>query len=274
MLQTTQFYLRMWIDLDQDGMFADSSELLVDPVGPIDVNGWTQTITISDTVALGQTRMRIALKAITGQDTLRPSGCGNFLFGEVEDYCISIDDVCPEVVPVLLNVTETTAVIKWDDIDASIIFIYRYREVGAMQFSDPELTQDTIIEIMDLKKCKEYQLQTLSVCVQDTSSWQDFFFKTQCPNAVVDVLPVASEAQIYPNPFSDQFILAMRPDISGMAEVRLFNMMGAQLEGRIIDLQQGIAQQIEFTSLDNLAHGMYLVILQSGDRQQVFKMVK
>jgi hypothetical protein len=93
-----EFFLRMWIDLNQDGLFTDSSELLVDPLDPVTSDGWTQSITIQDSVPLGNTRMRIALKAILDQDTIRPESCGNFLFGEVEDFCINISDLCPEVI--------------------------------------------------------------------------------------------------------------------------------------------------------------------------------
>jgi hypothetical protein len=264
----------MWIDLNQDGVFVDSSELLVDPVDAISATGWTQTIVIEDTVALGQTRMRIALKSIVGTDTIRPSACGSFLFGEVEDYCISIDDVCPEVEPLLRSITETSAVISWTSIDASIVFIYRYKNIEDSDFSDPELTMDTIIEITGLKKCEEYVLQTLNVCVQDTSSWQEFFFETECPNTVSDILPVAEDILLYPNPFDDQFTLSLLPLSSGNATLRFINMMGMELEVRPLVFVQHLHQQIVLNGLDALPHGMYLVYLEMGSRRQVLKVIK
>ncbi len=270
----TEFFLRMWIDLNQDGAFTDSTELLVDPVESISTSGWTQQIIIQDSVMLGQTRMRVILEAVVDQDTIRPSACGNFLFGEVEDYCISIDDVCPEVQPILESVTETSAVISWTPVDESIVFIYRYRNIEDTDFSEPELTQDTIIEISELEKCKEYQLQTLNVCVQDTSSWQDFFFETECPNAVQELLPVADDVNVFPNPFSDQITLTLRPIVSGSASLRLLNLFGMEITHRVIMLHQNEVQVIQFDALDDLHHGMYLLDLQVGNRRQVFKVVK
>ena len=272
--QGAAFYLRLWIDLNQDGSFTDSTELLIDPLLSISTDGWTQSIVLPDSSELGQTRMRIALKSVIGQDTIRPSACGNFLFGEVEDYCISIDDVCPEIQPVLESVTETSAVISWIPVDASLVFIYRYRNVDDTEFSEPELTQDTIIEISGLQKCEEYLLQTLSVCVQDTSSWQEFYFKTECPDAVDNILPVAIAGHVFPNPFTDQLTLSLRPIVSGSASVRLFSMFGVILTQRDIELRQNEQQFIHLEALDVLPHGMYLLSLDAGNRHQIFKVVK
>lgn len=268
------FFLRMWIDFNQDGSFTDSTELLVDPVDAITIDGWSQQLVISDTVQLGMTRMRIALKSAIGLDTIRPSGCGNFLFGEVEDYCISIDDVCPEVQPFLESHTETSAVISWPGIEESVVFVYRYREINETDFSEPELTQDTIIEISGLEKCKEYLLQTLNVCVQDTSSWLDFYFETTCPNAVRDVLPVAVDVNVFPNPFNDHLTLTLQSLVSGKATLRLFDIMGHELIQRPLVLVQDEEQIVRFDALNDLHHGIYLLSLDIGNRRQIFKVVK
>jgi serine protease len=268
-----QFYLRMWIDLDQDGEFRES-ELLVDPADPVSVQGWTETITIPDTVPLGQTRMRIALKSVIDGDTLRPDACGNFLFGEVEDYCISIDDVCPEVQMTLAGVTQGFAQIIWPGIDASIAYVYLYRNINDLEFMDPMITQDTFIALTGLMSCSAYHVRVLNVCIQDTSSWQDLYFETECPNATREVLHLAEYLHAYPNPFDAQITLTMRPLISGQAYVRILDLMGREIRMTRVHLEEGRSTQIEFRDLRSVQHGMYLILIEAGERRQLLKMIK
>jgi hypothetical protein len=269
-----EFFLRMWIDLNQDGVFTDSTELLVDPLDPVTQLGWTQTIVIADSVPLGSTRMRVALKAIIDQDTIRPQSCGNFLFGEVEDYCISIDDVCPEVVPVLVSSTETSATIAWQTVSEAIVFVFQYRDADGGNFGEEELTQDSLIVIDGLQKCSTYILRVLSVCVQDTSSWLEFEFETKCPNAVDNIIPLADRFIAYPNPFNEQVSVSMIPQISGSARLRLFDLMGRELFVRTLRLTPDEEQVIELTQLSALHHGVYLLVLEADGRTQVLKLVK
>lgn len=269
-----EFYLRMWIDLNQDGVFTDSTELLVDPVSPISASGWTETIVIADSVPLGNTRVRIALKSVINGDTLRPQACGTFLFGEVEDYCISIEDLCPEVQIRTGLITETHAVLHWSPVNEVIAYVYRYRALSDQGFMDPEITTDTSVTLTGLEKCKDYEFQILGVCVQDTSSIVSFVFSTACPNATVDPLPIASDVIVFPVPFSDNLTLSLRPLISGRATVQLFNMMGVELQRYAVVLDQDVVQQVQFSRMDRLPHGVYLIRIVSGNRRHTLKVVK
>jgi hypothetical protein len=264
----------MWIDLNQDGIFTDSTELLVDPVSPITTSGWTQNVNIPDSIALGQTRMRVALESIVGVDTLRPNSCGSFLFGEVEDYCISIDDVCPEIQPSLRSVTETSAVVSWPAVEESIVFVYRYRNIEDGDFGEPELTQDTIIEITGLEKCETYVLQTLSVCVQDTSSWLEFIFETECPDAVRDEPQIVHYWHAYPNPFADHLTLEFKPIFSADGVLRLYNLYGVELQNEKFTMQQDAIQRLQMGGLAALPSGVYLLSLEVNQRKQVLKAIK
>jgi hypothetical protein len=77
---------RLWIDLNGDGDFMDDGEVLFSsPGAPSTVNG---TISIPATAIPGPTRMRIGMRHGT-----YPNSCGNFAYGEVEDYGVFLSSV-------------------------------------------------------------------------------------------------------------------------------------------------------------------------------------
>lgn len=79
---------RIWVDLNQNGTF-ETTELLYNQ-GAATQTPATGTITIPQTAVNGSTRMRVQMAYLgTGQTTLPPV-CGNFTWGEVEDYCVTI----------------------------------------------------------------------------------------------------------------------------------------------------------------------------------------
>jgi len=81
-------YSRVWVDLNQNGTF-DSEELLFDQ-GSASQTAATGTITIPNGTPVGTTRLRVQLAYQgSGQNTL-PAVCGDFTWGEVEDYCVEI----------------------------------------------------------------------------------------------------------------------------------------------------------------------------------------
>lgn len=79
---------RIWIDLNQDGNFADS-ELVFDQ-GESSQTTVTGTLTIPSGSSIGETRMRVQLAYDDGASAL-PGVCEQFMWGEVEDYCINIE---------------------------------------------------------------------------------------------------------------------------------------------------------------------------------------
>jgi hypothetical protein len=77
----------VWIDYDQDGFLSsldvvfESEELTTEPIDTF--------IIIPDAALEGQTRMRVIMK-FNGEPSSCVSDAVNF-FGEVEDYCVSIE---------------------------------------------------------------------------------------------------------------------------------------------------------------------------------------
>jgi len=76
-------YWTCWIDYNQDGDFYDNLEFVAYGAGPSMINGG---ITIPPSVINGTCSMRVTTKL--GGYAADP--CGSYLFGETEDYCITV----------------------------------------------------------------------------------------------------------------------------------------------------------------------------------------
>ncbi len=102
----------VWIDYNQNGSFEDEGELVwyKTPSTESPVYG---TFTVPTTANKCATRMRVSM-----QYSGVPSSCGNFNFGEVEDYTVIIDadNEAPNTPSNLMasEITETSAIISWD----------------------------------------------------------------------------------------------------------------------------------------------------------------
>ena len=100
---------RIWIDLNQDGEWADSNELVLDISMAVqgELQGVIQIPAPVDT--LGNTRMRVSMKyeGLQGNSP-PPTACEEFEFGEVEDYCLTIlpstVSIDPELEPLQVNI--------------------------------------------------------------------------------------------------------------------------------------------------------------------------
>ena len=83
-------HIIVWIDFNQDGDFIDAGEQVFSQISPegtphVQPAPVTGTIAIPASAMLGSTRMRIAM-----QQEMDPLPCGNFQYGEVEDYTVNI----------------------------------------------------------------------------------------------------------------------------------------------------------------------------------------
>ena len=103
--QSYREHFRIWIDLDQDGVFTSNELLFDDDQGSS--SGVTGSLEVPLTAELGSTRMRISMAygSNFGGDYPQTS-CGIGFEGEVEDYCVNI----LEENPVNPGITETSGV--------------------------------------------------------------------------------------------------------------------------------------------------------------------
>ncbi|MFM7730041.1 MAG: GEVED domain-containing protein, partial [Flavobacteriales bacterium] len=82
---------RAWIDLNADGTFDSSSELIFDPIAPTQTS-ISGTFTIPNNATPGIARLRVGMSYTPSSSNAEPQNCGTWIYGEVEDYCIRILD--------------------------------------------------------------------------------------------------------------------------------------------------------------------------------------
>lgn len=83
-------YFTVWIDWNQDGDFSDTNEQVYAGNLPVGINGTPASplvglVSVPNNALLGTTRMRIVM-----QRDQAPTSCGDYTFGETEDYSISV----------------------------------------------------------------------------------------------------------------------------------------------------------------------------------------
>ncbi|WP_347839187.1 GEVED domain-containing protein [uncultured Draconibacterium sp.] len=98
-------YCKVYIDLDQDGTFDEGTELMYES-GYTGNSTMSGTISIPLTASVGLTTMRIVLQGDADDTGALP--CGDFQWGEVEDYAVNVSSPCtPADVPVLSAASTT-----------------------------------------------------------------------------------------------------------------------------------------------------------------------
>ncbi|HUZ61326.1 MAG TPA: S8 family peptidase [Hanamia sp.] len=78
--------------------------------------------------------------------------------------------------------------------------------------------------------------------------------------------------KIYPNPFTDNFTVLIKPEHTSTGTFRLYNAVGQLFFSRQISLQEGITQVINFNEMQPLQKGMYILRYSDGISKQSFKL--
>ncbi|MBH8559283.1 GEVED domain-containing protein [Hymenobacter negativus] len=78
-------YVKVYIDYNQNGVFTDAGELVVNAAASTSAATRTGSFTVPTTAKSGNTRMRVVLS-----DNSATTSCGSYSYGETEDYTVSI----------------------------------------------------------------------------------------------------------------------------------------------------------------------------------------
>lgn len=165
--QTFTEYFTVWIDYDQSGNF-DASEVAYTSGGTT-IFPNTGNIVIPTTALLGPTRMRVSMKY---NATSTP--CETFTYGEVEDYCINIQQGGAPACIVPTNIgtsglTTSGATINWDAMPNAMSYDVQYREVGAATWSNFNAINNSLL-LSTLADCTDYEYAVRSNCGTNNTS--------------------------------------------------------------------------------------------------------
>ena len=78
-------YVKVYIDYNQNGVFTDAGELVVNAAASTAATTRTGSFTVPTTAKSGNTRVRVVLS-----DNSATTSCGSYSYGETEDYTVNI----------------------------------------------------------------------------------------------------------------------------------------------------------------------------------------
>lgn len=249
----------VFIDFNQDGDFEDEGENVL-AIAPSE-SAVTGTFPIPANAQEGSTRMRIAM---TWEGT--PPACfsNEQLYGEVEDYCVTISPPAPCTSPrglLQLDGNDSTTIVRWNYMDV-IDYDFRYRLANTTDWI--EVTQSsTMSYLVGLDSCSTYEAQVRSRCLsQNVSEYSEsLFFNTACVSSVEDTEIGLERWTVAPNPVSQSatvhYNFATSPAKMG---VRLFSQYGRELQYKEVT-----AANIGRVDLDmsNWPSGVYYLRLET-----------
>lgn len=79
--------------------------------------------------------------------------------------------------------------------------------------------------------------------------------------------------KIYPNPFKDQFTVAIKPEITSAAIFILYDALGKYVFTKKVDLQEGVAKAIIFNQMQQLQPGGYILKFSDGKNKRSIKLL-
>lgn len=247
-------YVRVYLDLDQDGEWDDNEAVYVtqSPVSD-SIKG---VLSVPVDVAVGWTRLRVIL---TYEDF--EGGCYDsvFEYGETEDYCIRIREACSNdlVTQAIAESGSSVRITHHTSAKADTVQL-RYRASGTTEWILRTLT-DTSEVISELDSCTWYQYQLRRQC--DTtgySAWSSLdSVRTDCRNQTIDVeFPFV----VTPNPASSFFEIS---DPQGhLLRLHIIRADGIKM------MESGFifAERHHKIPIENLPPGMYILKAESRNR--------
>ena len=211
-------YWTCWIDYNQDGDFDDNLEFVAYGAGSGTITGG---ITIPPSVTNGSCAMRVISK-LGGYAT---SPCGTYLYGETEDYCVTVinGNVKPED-----GATKSALVIN-DPVELSPFDLVTTIEVQDPETDEVEFASeeesDTELDI-SLEEIKTVELERL-------------------------------EVRIYPNPVSQVMNVEIN-EVATIEAIGLYNQTGMKVRSLEIT-------ETSRTEVSDLSGGMYLIRILRTD---------
>jgi serine protease len=184
-------YFKVYIDYNQDGNFNEADELAFD-AGETTEGTITGMITLPGTALEGLTRLRLIMRW-----NAAPESCGEYNYGETEDYCVTIVAGEPSCdIPGGLNttnITETGATFNWNATILAESYSVDYRIAGAATWSNVTSVA-TNATVSGLINCTNYEWRVASICpnneVSEFSSVVEFV--TICACAIPSSLDTAN----------------------------------------------------------------------------------
>ncbi|MDX2285826.1 MAG: S8 family serine peptidase [Bacteroidia bacterium] len=161
----------VWLDADQDGQFADSTERLYQA---LNLRGEvTDTLRIPAGALPGLTRLRVVMRFPGFSGTEVPAACGTFAGGETEDYCVLLtasgQPLC--AAPAGISVTPAgpdSAEVRWAPVPGASGYRVRIVRAGAVQTFT---AQAPPFRFRPAPNCLAHTVQVQALCSETGSAF-------------------------------------------------------------------------------------------------------
>ena len=239
---------KIWIDLDNNGIFDNNTELFLEELNAYDPTG---TITIPSNITLSSPiRMRISSDEVG--NNFGP--CDDLFRGQTEDYAIIVNDTnCPAPTSLLgTNVTTSSIDLSWNAGGTETQWNIEYGLSGffvGSGISIPAVTTNQYT-VTGLSDGNEYDFYIQADCGGAQSGWVGPF------STLISINEHAFDFKIYPNP-SDGIILLSIPNNIELNSINVYNLIGEKLA-----THQSFSSTNTITlDLNNLNAGSYFIEL-------------
>ncbi len=260
-------YSRVWIDFDNDGIFEDGTEMVYDQMDSSKTTAMGE-VEIPSNTQLGGTRMRVSM--VFGGNGLKPSNCGHYDYGEVEDYCVKIIDLSKKVVDLdTIWVGVSKVKLDWSRIVESDGYAVEYKKSSESQWKSV-FANVNIFQVSGLDWCTNYDFRVKAKygdVYGSTSS--TITVKTDCELATADV-DKPLDVKISPNPFNESFTFEL-PAQEKSVNIRIYDMIGNLVKEQQFYSKNG---KYQLTDLEHLSSGLYIVEIQNSEKRWIGKVVK
>lgn len=271
--QSFDEYFKVYIDYNQDGDFDDESELAWD-AGQTQVK-LDNTITVPVDAKPGNTRLRVVMEYI-GLGIPAPESCGEFVFGETEDYCIEIfkpKEICatPENLDTV-SVAETSAIVTWTHpAQGANKYTLRYKVPSSGTWTYIYNIISPPVTINGLFNNTVYNWEVQSICPSDSSGYtQSAIFQTLA-TVSTHGQDLSNNFSVYPNPFNNQLSISWPSAKSSPEKIEITDPLGKLLNS--INITAG-SSSILISDISSLTPGMYLISIKTKEQIIHKKLIK
>ena len=249
---------KVWIDLNDDGVFDNSTELFLD--APNTYNP-TASITIPSGVLINTPlRMRISSDEVGNNF----NSCSDMFRGQVEDYAIIVNDTtCPTPTNLTVNVTGNNAELNWIAGGSETSWNIEYGPTGFNLGFGNSLTTNTNPRtvFMPSGTCWEFYVQ--ADCGSSTSGWIG-----PVEGCTVGIPENPSiDFNIFPNP-SDG-IVNISSASTDINQVNVINLIGEVVKS----YQNTTSNQNISLNLNFLSKGSYFLEVRNNDGYKGIKKI-
>ncbi|MAT54899.1 MAG: hypothetical protein CMN32_10510 [Saprospirales bacterium] len=162
-------WIKAWIDFNQDGLFGNDEVVLNS--GDLTTTTVSGNVAIPPTALPGITRMRVSMRW-----NAEPDAClESFNFGEVEDYCVVIEEGTPPDCDPPTDLTTsaidyTSATPQWGSTANGLDYSLEYRSIGSANWTSLQVN-GTSQALNNLEDCTDYEFRVKAGCGFVESDW-------------------------------------------------------------------------------------------------------